>query len=176
MSALVGAMSQIIAEGIEHDYQMQGKSPDRVLILGQAQAIAKEMEATYKNLTAQGLVDIIPLVRRQSSFINFNNINKAMQSPEWTQLKSELFKQREPKALPNQNLTDIATPLYTSIANMFFERVRRPFSDFGNMVEYEKYYGDSGVFKMANKVCNEMMLEGADKDTPIKEIDERYLR
>ena len=176
MSALVGAMSQIIAEGIEHDYQMQGKSPDRVLILGQAQAIATEMEATYKNLTAQGLVDIMPLVRRQSSFINFNNINKAMQSAEWTQLKGELYRQREPKALPNHNLSDIATPLYTSIAQILVERIRRPFSDFGNMVAYEKYFEDSGVFKMANKVCQDMMSEGADKDTPIKDIEERFLK
>ena len=176
MSALVGAMSQIIAEGIEHDYQMQGKSPDRVLILGQAQAIAKEMEATYKNLTAQGLVDIIPLVRRQSSFINFNNINKAMQSAEWTQLKGELFKEREIKVLPNYSTNGIGTPLYLSIGNILIEGVRRPYNTFSGKVAYEDYINGSGVFKVLKKVYDQMISEGADHEKQITQIEERYLR
>jgi hypothetical protein len=169
-------VSGLIIEGIEHDYTMQGKTPDHNTIALQGQTIAKEFLSIYKNVTAQHVHDLLPLVRRMYSFINFNNMNKAMQTPEWTQLKGDLSKQREPKALPNQSLTDVATPLYTSIAQILFERVRRPFSDFGNMVDYEKYFEDSGVFKMANKVAQDMMSEGADKDTPIKEIDERYLR
>tara|TARA_R110001592_G_scaffold26400_1_gene98917 strand:+ start:3814 stop:4344 length:531 start_codon:yes stop_codon:yes gene_type:complete len=176
MTELERKIGVMVGREIEYDYQMQGKEVDGTILMKQSQAIGVELVATYKDIQAQHLADIFPLVRRMYSFINFHNLNRTLQSSEWTQLKSELFKQRQPKALPNQNLTDIATPLYTSIANMLFERVRRPFSDFGNMVDYEKYYEDSGVFKMANKVCNEMMLEGADKDTPIKEIDERFLR
>ena len=176
MTELEKVLGTIVGRAIEHDYTMQGKLVNSSDIMRQSQAIGIELVTTYKNLTAQHLTDLVPLVRRMFSFINFNNLNKTLQSPEWTQLKADLYKQREPKALPNQNLTDIATPLYTTIAQILFERVRRPFSDFGNMVDYEKYYEDSGVFKMANKVCNEMMLEGADKDTPIKEIDEGFLR
>jgi hypothetical protein len=176
MTELERKLGVMVAREIEYDYHMQGKEADGTILMKQSQAIGIELVATYKDIQAQHLEDVFPLVRRMYSFINFHNLNRTLQSPEWTQLKSELFKKREPKALPNHNLSDIATPLYTSIAQILVERIRRPFSDFGNMIAYEKYFEDSGVFKMANKVCQDMMSEGADKDTPIKDIEERYLR
>ena len=176
MSPLVDKLSTILGRAIEHDYQMQGKSVDVSLIMKQSQAISGELVATYPNITAQELEDIVPLVRRLYSFINFHNINRAMQSEEFRSLKNELSKTRAPLSIAQDYNIDLASPLYTCVAKELYEKLKPSHTLYSCQLEYEKAIDELQIFQMANQVEAQMLQAGYDSDTPIEAIPKEFLR
>ena len=166
----------MVVTELDKDAQMMGKSYDSDKLASQGAIIGQEIVLMYPEITAQQFFDMIPLVRRMhNGYFNFVNITKTFQSEEYRQYKEQLSRDREPKRVALEHKTDIALPLYTTIANMLREELIPTYKSFGNMVDYQNYFTECDFFKRVDWIESQMIKNGADSNKPIYKIPPELL-
>lgn len=146
---------------------MEGREPNTELIQVQAQVIADELVKQFDGMTAQDLVMLIPLARKNEGKITFNTIAKTFVAPEW-HIKLSEYKNEQKKAIAitNQGSSKIPSELWRAI---FWYEVSKLCSrykahEWGSREEYERFILGANIELHIDKLEAEAIREGRTPD------------